>query len=278
MIYSSDMSHHCVPLIKCAGGKKRLLKAYERFFTCKCRHYYIEPFVGGGAVFMSLVASDVKAWINDANNELITMYRIVRNRPVALMEALDVHAAAFSHDYYYQVRARTPDDDVGVAARFMFLNKTCFNGLYRQNRDGQFNVPFNHALKCPALYNRHNVLAISERLQRMNITHGDFESVIDAAREDDVVYCDPPYAYDDDKQTFTGYVANGFTTADQRRLKDACIRARDRGARIIVSNADCATTRMLYADSRKIHVINAYRSIGRNAFHRNTVTELLIEL
>jgi DNA adenine methylase len=213
--------------------------------------------------------------LSDANPELIELYQVVRDTPARLMDALDCLATRYSEEFYYQMRSSQPEDPVERAARAVFLNKTGFNGLYRQNSKGHFNVPFGKRVSCPALYVRRHLLALSERLQEVTLLCSDFESVIDRAGPGDFVYCDPPYEPLSASSSFNAYKAGGFGQLEQRRLRDACARAARRGANLLVSNSAAPLIRELYKDW-VIHELLARRAINSNGSGRGEITELAV--
>lgn len=260
------------PILKWAGGKAGPLSQLVDYFP-KAYKRYVEPFVGGGAVFLSLPRS-VRALINDTNPELIDLYCVVRDEPLRLMRELDRLAKLYNEDFYYKLRERAPKDRVKRAARTVFLNKCGFNGLYRLNSGGGFNVPFGQRTQCPALYDRENILSVSRRLVQCRILNRDFEQVIDRTGRGDFVYCDPPYAPLSRTSNFSSYTAGGFSHADQERLRDACVRASRRGARVLVSNSNARSILKLYADWEVVS-IRARRNINSKGKRRGPIREIL---
>lgn len=241
------------PVIKWCGGKSAIVPQLLPLFPSSFNRYF-EPFMGGGAVFLSL---DIKcpAFLNDINREIIELYEVIRDEPNELMEMLDCFAFKYSEEFYYQVRACVPDSKLVSSARTIFLNKTCFNGLYRQNSKKEFNVPFGKRVKCPALYNEENIYLFSKKLkqteieaQRPVLSSLDFEEIINQAGNGDLVYCDPPYYPVSKTSSFTKYQSMGFTANDQIRLRDSCIRATSRGAHVVVSNSPAPFIADLYKD------------------------------
>lgn len=265
------------PVLKWAGGKSGLIGQLACFFPATCKRY-IEPFFGGGAVYFGIGAKLAgTAILADCNDELITFYGVVRDAPSELMLALDAMAAQYSERYYYQVRAQDPSDPLDRAARTLFLNKTGFNGLYRQNSSGGFNVPFGKRLKCPALYVRENLLGVSRMLACATLNTSDFAAILAEAASGDVVYCDPPYEPVSRTSSFNSYVGAGFGRDDQLRLRDACLRASARGAHVVVSNSSVAFIYDAYQGC-EIHVVQARRAINSKATGRAPVDELVIVL
>lgn len=267
------------PVIKWAGGKAGLIDKLAPFFPSQCYQYF-EPFFGGGAVFFSLnPTSYAFATLNDLNEELITTYLSVRNYPNSLMRTINALGTQYSEDFYYEVRKTDiPENDpVGRAARLIFLNKTGYNGLYRQNKKGKFNCPFGHRKKCPELYSSKNLQAVKSRLDptRVTLTTMDFEKQIGFAEKGDLIYCDPPYAPLSATSSFRSYMGNGFSPEDQERLRDACAAAANRGAHVIISNSTAPLILDLYA-KWSINVIKARRAINSKSDKRGEIDEVVI--
>ncbi len=232
---------------------------------------YWEPFLGGGAVFFALDSRIRAAKLSDVNAELALTYQTVRNKLEALLARLQEHEGAHADKkYYYRVRkAATSPDAVEVAARFIYLNKTCYNGLYRVNKHGIFNVPRGD-YKNPAICDAGNLQSVSEVLQKAILRHGDFGKM--EPSQGDFIYCDPPY-----DGTFAGYDAGGFGESEQRRLRDAVLKWQKLGAAVMVSNADTPLIRSLYPEtSFAIHQVSAPRTINSKANGRGPAAELLI--
>lgn len=267
------------PIIKWAGGKSGLINRLAPFFPPACCRYF-EPFFGGGAVFFSLRPNSYAlAALNDFNEDLITTYRSVCAYPNSLMRTLDALGAQYSKAFYYEVRETDVPayDPVGRAARLIFLNKTGFNGLYRQNKKGEFNSPFGHRKKCPELYSPKNFQAVKSRLDsnRVTLATMDFEWQIEAAADGDLVYCDPPYAPLSATSSFRSYTSSGFGPKDQERLRDACAAAVSRGAYVIVSNSTAPLILDLYS-KWDIHRIKARRAINSKGNKRGEIDEIVV--
>lgn len=270
-----DLERRNRPLLKWAGGKSQILPQLLEHFPHDFQRY-IEPFFGGGAVYFAL-AKAVPAVLNDINHEIVAVYETVRDDPLALMRALDELSEKYSEEFYYELRAMLPDDKVKCAARTLFLNKTGFNGLYRQNQKGEFNVPFGKRLRCPALYDRDNLLSISKKLQSARFCCEDFVSILNTAGDGDFVYCDPPYQPLTVTSSFNRYFQRGFDLEDQARLRDACAAATQRGAVVIVSNSTAPAIVELYRNFEMRRVL-ARRAINSNAFRRGKIEELVVVL
>jgi len=267
-----DAESRAKPVIKWAGGKSSLMDRMVPCFPSRFGRYF-EPFLGGAAVFLSL-SEPVAAFVNDRNPEIYRLYLVLRDYPRPLMKLLDRYAAKYSEEFYYRLRAQKPIDPVRRAARTIFLNKTGYNGLFRLNSSGVFNVPFGKRVRCPRLYDEANILAVSERLRRARLTNWDFEKVIDRAGPGDFVYCDPPYEPLSPTSSFNSYCAGGFSRDEQARLKVACERAAARGAFIAVSNSAAPFILDLYRDWQ-IYRILARRSINSKGTQRGAIHEVL---
>ena len=258
------------PFLKWAGGKRTLVPEIAKLLPNNMNTYW-EPFLGGGAVFFALDSRIRTARLSDVNAELALTYQTVRNKLDALLVRLKEHEAAHSDKkYYYRVRkAATSPDAVEVAARFIYLNKTCYNGLYRVNKSGLFNVPRGE-YKNPTIYDADNLRAVSEVLQKAIVRHGDFGKMDPGPG--DFIYCDPPY-----DGTFAGYDAGGFGEPEQRRLRDAALKWQKLGASVMVSNADTPLIRSLYPEtSFTLHQVSAPRTINCKGNGRGPAAELLI--
>ncbi len=262
------------PFIKWAGGKSRVLPELLARLPSAAgwSGRYFEPFLGGAALYLH--QQPAGAVLSDTNPELVNLYAIVRDQPEALIANLARHAYERAH--YYAVRAIDPAtlEPVERAARFVFLNRTCFNGLWRVNRQGQFNVPFGRHTNpnvCPT----DRILRASEALAAATIRHADFEASLDSARAGDFVYLDPPYVPLTPTASFTAYTASDFGLADQRRLADRVRALTARGVMCMVSNSDTPVVRELYAGLRIDRILVA-RNIARTVAGRAPVGEVIV--
>jgi DNA adenine methylase len=262
------------PFLKWAGGKSKLIQQYTRYFPADTRTYY-EPFLGGGAVFFYL--QPTKATLTDINAELITTYRCVRDQVEELICLLKEHESQHNSDYYYQVRAAIASTDLEQAARLIYLNRTCFNGLYRVNSKGQFNVPLGRYEK-PKICHEDLLRAASKALASCEIKRTDFTDVLNyATSSDDFVFLDPPYHPISSTSYFTAYSQYAFSEKDQERLRDTCAELARRGVKVMVCNSDCEFIRKLYIDINfKMEPIKAARAINSNIKNRGMIYELLI--
>ena len=267
------------PILKWVGGKRQLLSEIIPLIDESCDNY-VEPFIGGGAVLFRLQPK--KAIINDYNTELINVYRTVRDDLDALVALLKEHEKYNSSDYYYEVRAldRTPDFDkmsnLEKAARIIYLNKTCYNGLYRVNSLGQFNSPYGK-YKNPNIVNEVVLRAISKYLNRneISIRSGDYKDVLNDIEKNTFVYLDPPYMPISSSSSFTGYTEGGFGYDKQVELKEECDKLNSKGVHFLQSNSDCEEIRELYKAYR-IKVVKAKRAINIDAKKRGQINEVLI--
>lgn len=263
------------PIVKWAGGKTQLLKHYTRLFPAEFNRYF-EPFLGGGAVFFHLVAKNpnLRATLSDQNVELINCYNMVKNELPSVIRYLKKHKNDGEH--FYKVRAMDVADlsPAERAARLIFLNKTCFNGLYRVNRKGQFNVPFGR-YENPKICDEVNLRAAERALCNAKINTANFEAVLSQAKRGDFVYLDPPYQPLSTTSSFTGYTRNSFGESDQERLRDVFKKLTDKGCYAMLSNSDTPFIRELY-DAFNIETVYANRAINSKADKRGRVAEVAI--
>ncbi len=260
------------PFLKWAGGKTKLIPQYSHYFPQKFSTYY-EPFLGGGAIFFHLLPR--RAVLFDINPELVNVYCCVRDRVDELIQRLQDHRDRHCQDYYYFIRACTFSSDVERAARMIYLNKTCFNGLYRENSKGQFNVPMGR-YKNPGIFDPELLYAVAIALRNAEIAVTPFETVLECATSSqDFVYFDPPYYPISNTSNFTAYNRHAFKPQDQIRLRDAVVELASRGVQVMVSNSDCPFIHDLYQDFNRYPILAA-RSINSNGNRRGKITELVI--
>jgi DNA adenine methylase len=260
------------PFLKWAGGKGKLIQQYIPYFPKKFKTYY-EPFLGGAAVFFYL--NPPSATLTDINAELVNAYRCVRDNVEELILNLEAHQLRHCRDYYYEVRQSPGVTNIEKAARLIYLNKTCFNGLYRENSKGAFNVPIGK-YKNPKICNPALLRSVSAALQNAQINVRPFEDILEYASScDDFVYFDPPYHPISPTSNFTAYSRYSFTQDDQIRLKYVFAELAERGVNVMLSNSDCKFIRELYRDF-KINSIIAPRLINSDARKRGKITEVLI--
>ena len=275
-----------LPILKWVGGKRQLLPVIHEYLPkISSTATYYEPFIGGGAVFFDLQPS--KAVINDINQELMNVYKVVRDDVDNLIAELSTaNKYANTAECYYKIREldRNPDvyqklSNVEKAARIIYLNKTCYNGLYRVNSMGEFNSPFGR-YKNPSIVNEIGLKAVYKYLNESDITflNVDFESALKNAKKGDVVYFDPPYVPLSTTSNFTGYNESGFGLSEQERLKCLCDKLTDKGVHILLSNSDCEYIRNLFSDKKRYKIIEvkAKRSINSISTARGEISEVLI--
>ncbi|MEH2425685.1 MAG: DNA adenine methylase [Nostoc sp.] len=262
------------PFLKWAGGKSRLIQQYIPYFPKSYKNYY-EPFLGGGAVFFYLQPS--AAILTDINDELINTYCCVRDNVEELISILKEHKNRHDKDYYYSVRNNSGGTDIEKAARIIYLNKTCFNGLYRVNSQGKFNVPLGR-YENPNICHENLLQVASMALSHAEIQQADFTEVLNhAASSDDFVFFDPPYDPINNTSYFTAYSPNSFSKKDQELLRDTCAELASRGVKVMVCNSDSEFIRKIYTDINfETYRIKAARSINSNIKNRGMISELLI--
>jgi DNA adenine methylase len=265
------------PFLKWAGGKRQLLPEIRKYIPKKISTYY-EPFIGAGAVFFDIQPK--RAVINDVNTELVNVYECIKNHADELIDDLKKHEN--DSEYFYSIRDldRQPEykklTPIERASRIIYLNKTCYNGLFRVNSQGQFNVPFGK-YKNPQIVNEivikavHNYLSSNE----VRITNSDFEMVLETAKKGDFVYFDPPYDPVSDTSSFTGYSLDGFSKDDQKRLKYVFVELDKRGCKVLLSNSATEFIMDLY-EGFHIEIVSASRNINANASGRGKIDEVLV--
>lgn len=269
------------PFVKWAGGKTQLL---DKLYSLKPKEFntYFEPFVGGGSFFLSLAPR--KAVINDFNSELICAYKCFQDNELfsELIKELLEHEKNHSEEYYYQIRSKDKEPDFSNlpiyvrAGRMIYLNKACFNGLYRVNSKGLFNVPSGKKTKVTA-FDKDNFESLRNYFTSNEITilNGDFADAVKEARKGDFVYFDPPYDVIENKNSFTSYAKNDFGKDEQRRLANVYKELSNRGVKVMLSNHNTAFINELYSEFN-IHIVNAKRMINSKADGRGNVEEVII--
>lgn len=265
------MEAHTKPFLKWAGGKRWLSKILPSYLPESYKRY-IEPFLGGGAIFFTL--SPNSSFLSDVNSELINAYISIRDHPKEIYLGLDDLNKRHNHDLYYSIRGSKPKDNIESALRFLYLNRTCWNGLYRVNRRNEFNVPI--GTKTSVLFEDDNFFAISKALKNAELSAVDFEVAIDSASEGDLLYIDPPYTVKHNFNGFLKYNQSIFSWDDQIRLHDALVRAKYRGCHIIVSNADHQSVHSLYSDFSETYTIPRASVIAGKSKARGLTSELLV--
>lgn len=269
------------PFVKWVGGKRQLLKQFrdlglyppEKFDAIKNTYY--EPFVGGGAVFFDLLPRN--AVLSDLNNELVITYNVIKNDVEALIHSLKKHKN--EKDYFLKIRAKGTKklSDVEIASRFIYLNRTCFNGLYRVNRSGGFNVPFGDN-KNPLICDVENLKKVSCALKNVQVKNQDYKEVLKKAKKGDFIYFDPPYYPVSKTASFTSYTADAFLDKEQMELRDVFVELHKRGCFVMLSNSDTPFINKIYSGIKgvKINKVFAGRAINSKGSGRGKITEVLI--
>ncbi|MDM8313094.1 DNA adenine methylase [Clostridium cadaveris] len=266
------------PVLKWVGGKRQLMDEIRQLVPKSYTTYY-EPFIGGGAVLFDLQPD--KAVVNDINGELINLYEIIKNDVDALIEDLKRHEN--TSEYFYNIRELDRNKEVyeGLssvekASRIVYLNKTCFNGLFRVNKAGEFNTPFGK-YKNPNIVDEVTLRAVNKYFNRakIKITNNDFEECLKGIRKGSFVYLDPPYDPVSNSANFTGYDKGGFNRDEQVRLKKICDKLNKRGVKFLLSNSSTDFIKELYKEY-DIKIVKAKRAINSNGDSRGDVDEVLI--
>ncbi len=261
-----------VPFLKWAGGKRWLARDHSDLFSTISGSRYIEPFLGSGAVFFP---QPKQAILNDANVALIETYTAVQRDWEGVSDKLRQHHRLHSADYFYRVRSARPTSLTGRAARFIYLNRTCFNGLYRVNRQGVFNVPV--GTKTDVLLGSDDFSAVSRALRDVELRALDFEEIVSIASDGDFVFADPPYTVKHNANGFIKYNEKLFSWEDQVRLRDALLQAAERGATVLLTNADHSSVRELYTGCN-VRTLHRHSVMASESHRRRKTTEVLISL
>ena len=263
--------------VKWAGGKRQLIEQFKPFFPKNIERYF-EPFVGGGAVAFHIIKSynPKQIIISDINEELINCYGIIKDNVEALIKSLKSHKANHSKEYYYKVRASDPKQlsNLERASRFIYLNKTCFNGLYRVNSKGQFNVPIGSYVN-PTIVFEKNLREISELLKDIKIKVMSFDKVTEYAKKGDFIYFDPPYYPLKKGKNFTTYTKEVFLEKEQEKLADVFKQLDKKGCQVMLSNSDSEFIKGLYKGYR-IDIVKAKRMINCDAKGRGAINEVVV--
>ncbi len=273
----TKISYRVPTLVKWAGGKKQLLSQFDKFFPNKIERY-IEPFVGGGAVAFHIIKRFEPKFVllSDINEELVNAYNTVKYNVPELIAALTVLSKNHSKEFYYKIREIDPKtlSSIEMAARFIYLNKTCFNGLYRVNSQGKFNVPIG-SYKSPQILDIKSLLEINKLLKNTIIKVMPFENVLEFAKKGDFIYLDPPYYPVKEGKSFTKYSKNDFSKADQERLAELFNKLDGLGCKVMLSNSDTEFIHDLYVSYTK-NVVRARRMINCDSTKRGEINEAVI--
>jgi DNA adenine methylase len=260
-----------VPFLKWAGGKRWLIEREKSFFSGSFTRF-IEPFLGGGSVFFHLQPSI--ALLSDSNEQLIQTYEAIRDEWQEVERLLRFHHRRHSVTYYYKMRGARLRSSISQAAQFIYLNRTCWNGLYRVNLQGAFNVPI--GTKTNVVLDTDDFEGISRLLQNVTLTSCDFEQTLKQAGSGDFAFVDPPYTVKHNNNGFVKYNEGLFSWDDQVRLRDAVVAARDRGAKVVVTNANHQCLRDLYHGVGQVTVMTRKSVISGSASARGEYEELVV--
>lgn len=270
------------PFLKWAGGKRQLIPILQQHLP-QTFDVYLEPFLGGGALLFYILSQNPnqKCIVSDLNSDLVLAYVTIRDKVEQVISELKVHEKNYmknSKSYYYSIRDENPKTGVGKTARLIFLNRTCFNGLYRVNSQGKFNVPLGRYTN-PSIVNEDNLRAVSTVLgsKHIEIKCQDFTSILAKSKEDDFVYFDPPYQPVSETANFTSYTNKDFRINDLKRLANLCNELDEKGSKVLLSNSNTPAVKCLFEKSWKRITIDANRAINSNSKKRTGHTELLIK-
>jgi DNA adenine methylase len=258
------------PFLKWAGGKRWLTSAHADLLPTEYERYY-EVFLGSGAVFFSM--RPTHATLSDINEDLIECYSVLRDEWQNVVERLHYHHRHHSKDYYYTVRNSRPRLLVNRVARFIYLNRTCWNGLYRVNLRGEFNVPV--GTKTNVLLETDDFEELSALLKKTELLAADFEDVIDKAQAGDFIFADPPYTVRHNLNGFVKYNEKIFRWEDQVRLRDCLVRASSRGCHILLTNANHPSVTELYEDDFELILLSRSSVIAADSKNRGMYEELV---
>jgi len=271
------------PFVKWVGGKRQLLKQFRKMDLYPPHDFdpihntYYEPFAGGGAVFFDLLPK--KAVLSDLNKELVVTYNVIKNNIDELITSLKKHR--YEKEYFLKVRAKNMNklSDLEIASRFIFLNRTCFNGMYRVNSKGQFNVPFGK-YNNPTICDEDNLRKVSKALQDVKINVEDYKKVLNKVQKGDFIYFDPPYYPVSKTASFTSYTKEGFLDKEQIELRNTFLELHKRGCFVMLSNSDTPFINKIYKEIEnegvKINKVRAGRAINSNGSKRGKINEVLI--
>jgi DNA adenine methylase len=264
-------------LVKWAGGKKQLIRQFKSHFPSKIERYF-EPFVGGGAVafYILKVFKPKKVMLSDINGELINIYNVIKNNVEELITLLNEYKKKHSKEEYYRIRSQNPKELSALenAARSIYLNKTCFNGLYRVNSKGQFNVPIG-SYKNPSICSEKDLREISRLLKNVQIKVMSFEKILNYVKKGDFIYFDPPYFPLKMGKSFTTYTKENFLEKEQEQLAKVFRELNGRGCKLMLSNSDTEFIKNLYKNFH-IGTVKATRMINCDATKRGKINEVVI--
>ncbi|MDR1701162.1 MAG: Dam family site-specific DNA-(adenine-N6)-methyltransferase [Sporomusaceae bacterium] len=258
------------PFLRWAGGKKWITNQLKLILGDISINHYHEPFLGSAAVFFSLETKKT-SYLSDANSELVTTYKAIKDYP---LEVIETFQNFFNNEeQYYLIRAMNPRDDIERAARFIYLNQTSYNGLYRVNRQGGYNVPY--GFRETMIYNTDRILIASQKLKKTNLSHGDFTINKYKIQQGDLVFLDPPYTVSHNNNGFIEYNQNLFSLKDQYRLSKFIDYIKAKGAHYILTNAAHSTIREIFDKGDRVLELNRYSLIGGKNSKRKKITEFV---
>lgn len=270
------------PFVKWAGGKRQLISVIDRHIPEGFGTYY-EPFLGGGAVLFHLLGKNpaMKCKVSDLNSDLVLAYVTIRDKVDELIVSMENHAKNYHKNpdsYYYGIRSSEPKNQIDKVSRLLFLNRTCFNGLYRVNSKGKFNVPLGR-YSNPNIVNEENLVSVSHILQskKIQISCRDFTAVLSDAKKGDFVYFDPPYQPVSETSNFTSYTNRDFTYSDLENLVKVSEKLSDKGCKVLHSNSNSKEVKDLFSKGWKVIEVAANRAINSDSAKRTGQKELLIK-
>ena len=272
------------PFLRWAGGKRRLtgllIQAFPTEFDPRVNRFF-EPFIGGGALMFAtgnrssdLFIPGKNVFINDSNPDLVIVYKVIKYHLPELLKVLKKLSKNLGKEEFERIRSSSPRTEIARAARFIYLNKTCFNGLWRVNSSGQFNVPWGKLVN-PLIFDQENLEACSKRLIGAKISCGSFTQAVKTAKKGDLVYFDPPYLPLSPSSSFSQYAKDNFNTRDHEKLAEVISNLTDRGVSVILSNSDTPETRRIFDKLLTLRQISVNRSISAAAHARKPVNEVI---
>lgn len=268
-----EQTKQATPFIKWVGGKRGIIDELKERLPKHFNNYY-EAFLGGGALFFELSKNLKKAFLSDMNFDLVVAYNVIKKDPDKLIAILEKYSELHSEDFYYKLRSKHDlQDPFEIASRFIYLNKTCFNGLFRVNKKGEFNTPMGK-YSNPGICQEENIRACHKALKHATIEYRDFTTI--SPEKGDLCYFDPPY-HPTDENSFTAYAKGDFSEKDQRDLATFCTDLHKKGVYVMVSNNNTKFIRDLFKSNIfKKGIVNAPRLVNCKPNGRNSVEELLI--
>ena len=288
-IFNKHKEEKAKPFVKWVGGKRQLLKQFKKLELYppeeigfdSSKNTYFEPFVGGGAVFLDTLPE--KAILSDMNEELVITYNVIKTNLKKLIFKLKIHKKNNSKEYFLKIRSQQINklSNISIAARFIYLNRTCFNGMYRVNKSGGFNVPYGK-YDNPLIVDEDNLKKISKSLQKVKILHQDYKKTIEKAKKGDFIYFDPPYAPLNPTSSFTAYTKDGFGEQQQIELRDTFYKLHKKGCFVMLSNSNSEFINKIYGELEnkdkkiKITEVDANRMINSKVSGRGKIKEVLV--